>query len=87
MDLWIQWINKEVKVDCVLTLANSEGLAIVRYGSTRSVDLVVLNFSISRVGSVEGTTTQKSRYAKPRCDLDHQIMEESGPLICGEEIS
>jgi hypothetical protein len=49
VDYWIQWINGEVKAECLSKLIRMGGIVAVRYGSTGAVDLVVLSFDISGV--------------------------------------
>jgi hypothetical protein len=84
VDHWIQWISEEVKAECLSTLTSSGGLAVVRSGGTRVVDLVLQDIGISEVGSVEEVVFRNPRYAKSQRDLDRQILGGSVPLIYGE---
>jgi hypothetical protein len=60
VDRWIQWINGEVKVECLSTLASSGEVEAVRSESMRVVGLGTLNFDISEVESVEEVIFRES---------------------------
>jgi hypothetical protein len=81
VDRWIQWINGEVKAECLSTLARSGGIVVVRSESMGAIDLVVSDFNISGVGGVEELQLEDLRVVKSRRHLDRRIVEELGPLI------
>jgi hypothetical protein len=50
MDCLIQWINGEVKAECLSTLASSRGIVSIRFGSMGAANHVTVKFDISGVG-------------------------------------